>query len=397
MGMSTSQADRGTVVIAHPSPDLYGSDRVLLESVSGLVNAGYRVTAALPAEGPLAPALRQRGAQVLFVGSPVLRKSALRPAGLVRLIAETLRSLPSTWRVLSRERPVLLVVNTITIPLWSLVGRLRGIPVVCHVHEAEKSAKPVLRRLLYLPLLLANALVANSRFSLGVLTESWAALGRRGTIVYNGVPGPDAPQSPRGDLTDPVQLLFIGRLSPRKGPQVALEALRLLNARHPGRYFLNLLGAVFPGYEWFEQQLRDFVAAEGLEDRVSFLGFDPDVWGHLAESDIVLVPSTVDEPFGNTAVEAMLAQRPLVVSKTSGLCEAADGYASAILVTPNDPEAIVCGVTQLVGAWPEVIEQTSGDRALAISKHAAKTYQREFTVAVEAAMGPPGRNGSRKA
>lgn len=385
----SAAATRPTIVVAHPSPDLYGSDRVLLESVSGLIAAGYHVITALPEEGPLAPALRERGSDVVFVQSPVLRKSALKPIGLVKLIAEAVRSIPAAWRLLRGERPALLLVNTITVPLWFLVGRLLRIPVVCHVHEAEQSLNPWLRRLLYLPLLVPNALVVNSRFALGVLAQSWRSLARRGTVVYNGVPGPQQPAPPRDHLTPPVRLLFVGRLSPRKGPQVALRALERLLAEQPGRYRLALLGAVFPGYEWFEQELRDFLTQRGLSESVEFLGFDPDIWAHLAASDIVLVPSTVDEPFGNTAVEAMLALRPLVVSDTSGLREAAAGYASARMVVPDDPEAIVSAVRELAGDWPAVIADSAADRQVAIDRHAPQAYQQAFTAALEKVIKTP--------
>ena len=62
---------------------------------------------------------------------------------------------------------------------------------------------------------------------------------------------------------------------------------------------------------------------------MTFSGFTDDVWAHLAAADLVLVPSQGDEPFGNTAVEAMLAARPVVVSSSSGLDEAVAGYGSA--------------------------------------------------------------------
>jgi glycosyltransferase involved in cell wall biosynthesis len=380
----TERTGAPTILVAHPSPDLYGSDRVLLESVSGLVGAGFRVVVALPAAGPLSSALEQRGAELRYVPSPVLRKSALRPAGIVKLVADALRSLPPIWRLFSSERPVLVFVNTITIPLWLLAGRLRGVPVACHVHEAERSVRPILRRLLYLPLLLATRLVVNSRFSLDVLAEDWRSLRAKGRLVYNGVPGPAQPPSPRPELTSPVRLLFVGRLSPRKGPDVALAALAQLRSQgDPGRYRLSLLGAVFPGYEWFERELRDLVAGEGLTDAVEFLGFDPDIWGHLAASDIVLVPSTVDEPFGNTAVEAMLALRPLVVSDTSGLREAAAGYSTARLVPPGDATSIAGAVTDLVASWAAVTACSDEDRDLAIRRHAPDVYQRELVAVLQ--------------
>ena len=96
----------------------------------------------------------------------------------------------------------------------------------------------------------------------------------------------------------------------------------------------------------------------------------------VADSDIVLVPSTVDEPFGNTAVEAMLAQRPLVVSRTSGLREAAAGYANARFVTPDDPAALADAVEEIIAAWPKVRETIAADRELAIRRHDPALYRR---------------------
>ncbi|MFT3860691.1 glycosyltransferase [Micropruina sp.] len=369
-------ADAGTVLVAHPSADLYGSDRVLLESISALVADGRRVVLTLPASGPLVAAATERGAEVELCPTPILRKSALRPTGLVRLVGETLAAMGAGRRLLRETEAELVLVNTLTIPLWLLLGRTSGVRTVCHVHEAEASQPRLVRQLLYAPLLLASRLVVNSRFSLEALAGVWPWLRGRAEVVYNGVVGPDTPpQPPRADPGDDPRIVFIGRLSPRKGPQVAVDALAELHRRDiPAR--LELLGAVFEGYEWFEQQLRAQVTSLGLDDSVTFTGFDPDVWGHLAAADIICVPSTVDEPFGNTAVEAMLAQRPLVVSETSGLREAAAGFGSARFVAPSDPVALADAVAALLADWPAVVQQVALDRQSAVDRYDPAVYQR---------------------
>lgn len=367
----------GSVLIAHPSPDLYGSDRVLLETVSGFVQSGHEVVVAIPGNGPLSAALHERGARVEHIAFPVLRKSLLAPKRLLHLLRDVLQCLPTMMTLIRRVRPSLTVVNTITIPFWILASRLCRVPVICHVHEAEQSAKPIVKRLLYLPLLACTGLVVNSQFSLNVLTDTWPRVARFARVVYNGVPGPRHPVRPRAILEGPIRLLFLGRLSPRKGPQVAIEAARLLVADGLD-VSLGLLGAVFPGYEWFESELVERVQGSGLSERVEFLGFDPDVWSQLAACDIVLVPSTVDEPFGNTAVEAMLALRPLVVSATSGLKEASAGYATAQQVTPGDASALASAVVELVGHWRGIVENGPRDRQRALERHAPAVYQTQI-------------------
>lgn len=373
-----------TALVAHPSPDLYGSDRVLLETISGLVEAGYRTVLTLPESGPLVAAARARGAEVEICPTPIVRKSALRPAGMVRLVVSTVKAIGPGRRLLRRTGAELLVVNTVTIPLWIGLGRSVRVRTVCHVHEAEASQPALLRKLLYAPLLLAHRLVVNSNFSLGVLARSWPRLGRRAKVVYNGVPGPDVPpQPPRPELQGSPHLLFVGRLSPRKGPQVLIAALAELVRRGVDAR-VSLLGAVFPGYEWFERELTDQVEQADLGSRVRFLGFDPDIWAHLAAADVICVPSTVDEPFGNTAVEAVLARRPLVVSETSGLKEAAGGFESVRFVTAGDPQAIAAAVQDLQAHWYELPAQLARDRSSALERFAPEVYRQAV---VEAALG----------
>ncbi|WP_022910597.1 glycosyltransferase [Aestuariimicrobium kwangyangense] len=370
---ATASRMRRRVLVAHPSPDLYGSDRVLLDTVQAFVRSGDEVTVALPSEGPLVAHLESRGASVVGCPSPVIRKSALSPGGFLHLVAEVLGTLGPTVRLLRRTRPDLVFVNTVTIPMWQVIPKFLGKRVVCHVHEAEGGQRAVVKKLLYAPLLVTDHLVVNSRYALEVLAGAWPSLRRRSTVVDNPVPGPPEP-APLRETCEAPRLLFIGRLSPRKGPQVALAALRRLHdAGVPAH--LDLLGAVFEGYEWFERELHEQVSELHLDDHVRFLGFRPDVWSVVASADIVVVPSVADEPFGNTAVEAILAGRPVVVSDTSGLREAAGGYRWARRVTPNDPQAIADAVVDIVGHWDEVRESIDDDTNRARTRHAPDLYQ----------------------
>lgn len=375
-----------TALVAHPSAELYGSDRMLLESVSGLVDAGWQVVVTLPGDGPLVPLITDRGARVVLCPSPVLRKAALRPRGLLTLVAQTLRAVPAAGRLLRAVRPDAVYVSTVTIPLWLPIARLLRVPVVCHVHEAERSVPAVVRRALALPTLLAGSVITNSRYSLDVLEDSFALLGRRSRVVYNGVVGPEVTVKAREHLTGPVRLLYVGRLSPRKGLDVAVEALAELVDRGVDAR-LDLLGAVFPGYEWFESELAELAARRGVSDRLRFHGFHPSVWTFAAEADVVLVPSRFDEPFGNTAVEAVLSARPVVVSDTSGLREAAAGYESAQVVTPGDAVVLADAVVNVMADWAHFREAAWRDASVAAQRHAPATYRRLVAATVTDLVG----------
>jgi GT2 family glycosyltransferase/glycosyltransferase involved in cell wall biosynthesis len=366
--------DVGSVLVVHQGAELYGSDRMLAESVAGLVAEGRRVVVALPGTGPLVPVLRGLGAQVQFCRMPVLRRSALTPRGFAALMADTLRGLVPACRLIRRAGTDGVYVNTITIPFWALLARLLGRPVTTHVHEADSTDPRLVRLLLGLPTLAARRVVVNSEYSREVLVAAVPRVRDRSVVVYNGVEGPPEVTPPRPRLTGPVRLAFVGRLSPRKGPQVAVAAVAEL-VRRGLDVRLALAGAVFPGYEWFEQELRDLVAEEGLRDRVDFLGFVPDVWSVLGRTDIVLVPSVTDEPFGNTAVEAVLAARPAVVSGFSGLREAVVGYGSVRVAAPGDVPGWVDAVEQVISEWPAFAGRAVSDAAVASRRHDPARYR----------------------
>ncbi|MCW2742167.1 MAG: hypothetical protein JWR45_2589 [Blastococcus sp.] len=378
-------AGRRRVLVAHPGAELYGSDRVLLESVEALTSR-FDVTVVLPATGPLVPELEALGARVLHCRVPVLRKAALRPRGALTLLADALGGLVPALRMIRRYGSAGVYVNTLTIPSWAVLARLAGRPVVCHVHEAERSAPRLLRRAMALAPALSSAVVVNSRFSLDVLTEVAPRLRDRSTVVYNGVRGPAAVTPARTELTGAVQLLFVGRISPRKGPQVAVEMLDQLVQRGVDAR-LGLLGSVFPGYEWFQEELLATVRDRGLTDRVDVLGFRTDIWPVMAAADVVLIPSVADEPFGNTAVEAVLAARPLVVSATSGLREAAAGYASAQAVDPTRPDAWADAVETVVANWAQLRLTALEDAAEARRRHSPQLYQERLVDVVAVVSG----------
>lgn len=310
--------------------------------------------------------------------TPVLRKALLTPSGMFGLALDSVRSLAAGLRLVRRIRPEMIYVNTITIPLWSVVAALTGTPLLIHIHEAEGTASRVVRKLLASPLFLADALVTNSHFSEDVLASSFRRLAGRSRIVSNGVIGPAAAEPASGVVGGTVKLVFVGRLSHRKGPDLVVDAVADLARSHVPTE-LHLVGAVFPGNEVFEEELRERVSELDLTSSVHFHGFQHSVWPFLADAHIVVVPSRVDEPFGNTAVEAMLAMRPAIVSDTSGLREASAGFGSVIRVTPGSSGAIADGVRDMVSAWPRYRDAATVDAGVAGARNGIAAYRRAVT------------------
>ena len=363
------------MLVVHPSGDLYGSDRMAWESTRALVAAGWNVRVVLGSDGPLAAELSKVPAAVAVLPVPVLRKSALAPKEAVRLLLRLLASLPVMWRSIRDFRPDVVYVSTVTLPWWTLIARIRRVPVVCHIHEAETSARTWMRLGMSLPLLLATRVLTPSEFSRQALLRDVPRLAGRTVVIRNGVRGPSEPHPARPVLTSPRRLLVVGRISPRKGTDVAVRALgHLLDRGHD--VTLDVVGDVFAGNEWFEAHVRELADQLAEPGRVCWLGVLPDVWGAMQRCDVVLFPS-MGESFGNVAVEAMLAQRPLVASDTDGLGEVVRESGSGALVPPGDDLALADAVERVILDWEHWRARAGHARAWAEAHHAPSRYRRE--------------------
>ena len=377
---------RPCVVVAHPYPDLYGSDRQLLESLTALDPAAWRVVVVLPFDGPLAPEVRSRGHEVRFLPFPVLRKALMRPAALVGLVASVLLALPRLALLLRRERAAVLYVNTVTVPIWLLAARLARVPSLCHVHEAEAGLNRLVGLGVYGPLSLAGTVLVNSRESGRVIAATRPRLQERTQLLYNGIRRP-VPVVPRPRSTGSAHLVVVGRLSERKGSDVAVAATRLL--LESGREVrLTLVGDAFPGNEAFVERLREQVSLAGLEGAITFAGFAQSVWSAYDDADVVLVPSRL-EPFGNVAVEALLSQRPVVASSAQGLAEIVVDGVTGVLVPPGDPRALADAVARLLDDPAAGEALAAAGRSDAARRFAVETYRRQVVDAVVTLGGLP--------
>ena len=164
-------------------------------------------------------------------------------------------------------------------------------------------------------------------------------LGIHNEVFY---PGPEHP------LSDPVRLMFAGALWEGKGPQVAVQALRILSQQDGlPRFHLDIFG---DGAEGFKQYLRRVIADAGVEHQVTIHGFVP--WARLVQamhqSDIFLFPSIWDEPFAITPLQALGCGLPVVATRTGGTPEGLTDGETALLVPPNDPQAMAEAIVRLV-------------------------------------------------
>ncbi|WP_245273693.1 glycosyltransferase family 4 protein [Phyllobacterium sp. UNC302MFCol5.2] len=115
-----------------------------------------------------------------------------------------------------------------------------------------------------------------------------------------------------------------GRIRHSKGTDLFVDAMISLLPQHP-EWTAIMTGRTTVENKGFEQELRQKIAAAGLEDRILFLGEVPDVRVWYRRMTLYVAPSR-KEGFGLTPLEAMASQTAVVAS---------DAGAYAEMITPG--------------------------------------------------------------
>ena len=115
-------------------------------------------------------------------------------------------------------------------------------------------------------------------------------------------------------------VLFLGRLSEKKSPDLLLKAFAGATGPGPGRGRRADLAFVGPDETGMKARLRKMAKSLGLGERVHFSDAleGRAKWQAYRDADIFVLPSQ-NENFGNTAAEAVAAGTPVIVTDQCGI------------------------------------------------------------------------------
>jgi glycosyltransferase involved in cell wall biosynthesis len=229
--------------------------------------------------------------------------------------------------------------------------------------------------------------VRRTRFFVAVSHFTAMSLIRNGVpenrveIIYSAPPRRPEASPPPGAVSAPdaeLVLAFIGQITPAKGFDVLIEAIRKLRqARASVR--LKIAGRIYsewPGHQW-ARDLSDAVLADNcLREHVEFLGFVEDINALLAQCHVLVVPSVSEEPLGNVVIEAKLCSRPSIVFPRGGLPELVQSGKDGIVCQDTTASSLVTAIKvyldapQLIPPHGEAARESLG--ALGINQFASR-------------------------
>jgi glycosyltransferase involved in cell wall biosynthesis len=234
----------------------------------------------------------------------------------------------------------------------------------------------------------AAQIIATSEMERQELVEEGVPPGKV-FIRYNGID----PQSctalpPRGGFRakwgislEQQLVLFLGRLIPRKGADILIEAFAQACPQSARLVIAGPEGE--PGYrEYLERHARE----SGVDARVLFTGpvYDEEKKALFVDADVFALPSRY-ENFANSPAEAMACGVPVIITDACGIRSLVEGRAG--LVIAPEKEALAVALRKLIGdkalyarlkegcqrvadqlSWDHLVEQMEGYYTQALAK-----------------------------
>ncbi|MCD1258061.1 glycosyltransferase family 4 protein [Paenibacillus athensensis] len=168
-------------------------------------------------------------------------------------------------------------------------------------------------------------------------------------------------------------VLYVGRLIPRKGVHLLLEAMPAIAEQHP-QALLIVVGGAFYGSKRESGYVRKLHrTGNALRQHVRFVPYVPHQevasWYRLA--DVAVVPSVKEEAFGLVNIEAMASGVPVVAARSGGIEEIIAHGTTGYMTTSG------CPVTELAAYIVRLLADAELQRAM--GEQAVRRVQSLFT------------------
>jgi glycosyltransferase involved in cell wall biosynthesis len=319
------------VLYLHHAQILGGAESSLLNLFRNLDRTRFEPVMACPDTGPFAEALREEGVEICPTEYPNLRNifGMVRTGFQVRNLARRIGA-----DILHGNTP------RTNLPA-AFAGRMLRVPVIWHMRNVLWTGQKDIERLFWKwpTRIVCNSEAIRRRFpSIGQESE-------RVVAILNGVdleefhPGGEgaAFRAELGISSDQFVVALVGRVSPEKGHRTFLRAAARLHAEIPKMHFV-LVGEATQEDRAFADEIRE--RARELGDSVVLAGFRRDMPACYAASDVVVLPTEVEEGCGRVLFETMASQKPIIATNSGGTPEVVQDGESGFLFPPRDDEIL---------------------------------------------------------
>jgi len=240
--------------------------------------------------------------------------------------------------------------------------------------------------------LIATAEQEVEELAAGGIPRTKIVLRRNGVMAPRQLPERGGFRREHGIPTEALLILFLGRLSAKKSPDLLLESFAQVRETIDGKQvWLAFAG---PDESGMQVRLQELARAKKVDSRVVFSGpvFGEMKWVAYRDADVFVLPSQ-NENFGNTAAEAAACGTPVVITENCGVAPLLDGIAALVVV--HETTAVAQAVKEILSNLELRMRLSEGGRAAASRlEWDEPVYALEQIYAELAAQRPVGRQSA---
>jgi glycosyltransferase involved in cell wall biosynthesis len=306
------------------------------------------LVAVYPWNGSLAKECAERGMRTKIAFTPWWGFAARSPmpriealiGALPRAALVCVGVLQALW-LLARQRPTMVLSNTMLIPSHAIAAKILGIPHYWLVHEFGRDDHQLrflvgYRRAVRLIGRLSESVICNSQ----AVEKALLAVNpqTRTHVIYPVIDAP-AGTPPERQSGERMRAVLVGRFAESKGQHVAVEAIAIARKADVD-IELTLVGG------GNQKPVRELAKSLGVEDLVNLQGATDDVGSYWPAAHVGLICSEC-EAFGLVTVEAMRAGLPVCGTDGGGTPEIIDAEVNGLLSPAGDANALAANLMRL--------------------------------------------------
>jgi glycosyltransferase involved in cell wall biosynthesis len=346
------------ILFIHQSADLYGSDKTLLylvESIKDIANA----IVVVPEEGPLTEEFKKLNIEVFIIPVIKVSRQLFTSFDFFKLPFQIYKALRALRKKIGDRKIDLIHSNTIAVFLGAFYSKKYKIKHIWHVHEIIQHPKIVAKAYPYLVQWFSDYVVFNSKASANHLYKNKPKLEEKSKIIYNGLDR-ELPISTDDEQVILRKKLFksidkssiviglVGRINRHKGQQLLLSVFNELKKNPAHNIYLLFIGSTIKSQLFLLNELKEEISKKKLNNFVTIVDFQKEIYRYYDCIDVVLVPTTDPEPFGLVAIEGMLSKKPVIASNHGGLKEIVEHNNTGLLFEPNNEADLKKSIENLI-------------------------------------------------
>lgn len=375
------------ILFIHQSAELYGSDKTLLLLLKHIDKTKFYPVVVLPNDGPLKMELEKENIKVVIAPVLKLYRKIFTPKNIFKFIKDIKKGIEALDALNTQHNFDIVYSNTLAVLLGIVYAKKRKIKHLWHVHEIIESPKLFSKLFGLLLNLKCNTKIVYNSNSTKLFWNKNPDLIKKATVVLNGIATPQHFLSTKernefrkknfNSNSNETVIALIGRISRWKGQLILLKVFYKLSLITTN-IKLVFVGSPPPSQDFFLEELKNKIEEYKLTDKVVIVPFQNEINKVWQSIDIAVIPSIEPEPFGLVAVEAMMANKPVIGSNHGGLTEIIVHGETGFLVEPSNDKSLFEAIQKLIENPNQRIEFGEMGYQRAVKEFSVEKYVTSF-------------------